>query len=165
MQILERELCEKTETTWEVMLGLNISPCPYLISLDSVENFLTGKVEIWGEWNGVVVVHGSLTLAKSVASHIFSPLEVEPTYSEQLDAMYELTSMMGRNILSVVPGPSHVSLPSVQPTTQHDLFVPRAEKVSAMTFVCQNQPLFLTLWNGKHEGKILRLEKNDDENE
>lgn len=146
MQFLEQEIFEVTETTWQAMLGLGIQPGILPTSIDPADRFWTGKVEISGAWNGVVVLHGSEQLAHSAASVIFGNGPLEVSAQEQKDAMYELTNVIAGNIKSLLPGPCQLALPQVMQTTPEGLDVAQAERVSELVFDCQDEPLFVSLW-------------------
>ena len=146
MQFLEQEILEITEATWQAMLGLDIQPRVLPASLDTGAGYLTGRVEISGAWNGVVLLHGSIQLAQAAASVIFSNSNGAVTEQDQMDAMYELTNIIGGNIKSLLPEPCQLSLPCVYGTTPEILEVPGAEQVSELVFDCQGQPLFVSVW-------------------
>ena len=146
MQFLEREISDITETTWQAMLGLELQTGTLPAAIDFDDGFLTGRVEISGAWNGLVVLHGSGQLAHSAASVIFSNGHSEVTVQDRRDAMYELTNVIAGNIKSLLPASCHLSLPQVMPTTPENLEITHAECVSELVFDCQNQPLFVSLW-------------------
>lgn len=146
MQFLEQEILEITETTWQAMVGLDIRPKTLPGIVEPMEEFLTGRVEISGAWNGAILLHGSSQLAGSAASVIFAHGGMDVTRQEALDAMYELTNIIGANIKSLLPEPSRLSLPLVEPTTPGSLHVEGARRVSELLFDCQRQPLFVTVW-------------------
>ena len=146
MQFLEQEISAITETTWQAMLGLNIRPRRFHAVLQPREGFLTGRVEISGAWNGVVLLHGSSQLARSAASEIFACEKFDVTQQDLMDAIYELTNIIGGNIKLLLPEPSQLSLPCVYGTTPEIVAVPGAEQVSDLVFDCQGQPLFVSVW-------------------
>jgi len=146
VQFLEQEIFEMTETTCQAMLGFDLQPGMFPAAIDLVDGFCTGKVEISGAWNGVVLLHGSGQLAHSAASVIFSNGPSEVTAQERKDAMYELTNVIANNIKALLPGPCHLSLPQVMQTTSERLEVAHAARVSELVFDCHNQPLYISLW-------------------
>lgn len=146
VQFLEKEILEITETTWQAMLGLDIQAGTWPATIDLADGFWTGKVEISGAWNGVVVLHGSGQLAHSAASVIFANGRSAVTAQDRSDAMYELTNVIAGNIKSLLPGPCQLSLPQVMQTAPEGLDVAHAERVSELVFDCQDQPLYVSLW-------------------
>lgn len=146
VQFLEQEILEITETTWQAMLGLDIQAGTLPATVDLANGWWTGKVEISGAWNGVVLLHGSRQLAHSAAAVIFANGQSKVTPQDRSDAMYELTNVIAGNIKSLLPGPCQLSLPQVMQTTPEGLNVAHAECVSELVFHCQDQPLFVSLW-------------------
>jgi len=146
MQFLEKEILEITETTWASMLGLDIRPREFTAGMGSVEEYLTGKIEITGAWTGAVLLHGSRELAAAAAAIIFSHELGGGTEQDSLDAMYELTNIIGGNIKSLLPEPCDLSLPSVEATTEDHLQLLGLEQISELVFDCQTQPLFVSVW-------------------
>jgi chemotaxis protein CheX len=150
VQFLEQEILEITETTWQAMLGLDLQAGTLPANIDWAHGFWTGKVEIFGAWNGVVLLHGSEQLTHSAAAVIFASGHSEITDQDRKDAMHELTNVIAGNIKSLLPGSCQLSLPQVMQTTPDGLNVAHAERVSALVFDCQAQPLLVSLW--KREG-------------
>ncbi len=146
MQFLEEEILEITEATWQSILGLDIRPRALPASMGLAAGYLTGKVEISGAWTGAVLLHGSRELAAAAASVIFSHEDGAGTEQDSLDAMYELTNIIGGNIKSLLPEPCQLSIPCVEPTTDEHLQIPGLERVSELVFDCQDQPLFVSVW-------------------
>jgi len=146
MQFLEEEILEITEVTWQSMLGLEIAPRVVPASMDSPEGYLTGKVEISGAWTGAVLLHGSRQLAEAAAAVIFSTEPGGGSEQDSLDAMYELTNIIGGNIKSLLPEPCQLSLPNVEATTEEHLQIPGMKRMSELVFDCQDQPLFVSVW-------------------
>jgi len=146
MQFLEEEILEITETTWQSLLGLEIHPCALPASMGPVDGYFTGKVEISGAWTGAVLLHGSRQLAQAAADMIFSHEPGGGSVQDSLDAMYELTNIIGGNIKSLLPEPCQLSLPTVEATTDDHLQVLGMERMSELVFDCQDQPLFVSVW-------------------
>ncbi len=146
MQFLEEEILEITEATWQSILGLDIRPRALPASMGPVEGYLTGKVEISGAWTGAVLLHGSRELAAAAASVIFSHESGGGSEQDSMDAMYELTNIIGGNIKSLLPEPCQLSIPCVEQTTEKHMQMSGLERVSELVFDCQDQPLFVSVW-------------------
>ena len=146
MKLLEQEVLEITETTWQALLGLDIQACILPETIDLDDGFWTGKVEISGAWNGFVLLHGSRQLTHSAASGIFASDDSELTAQDRMDAMYELTNVIAEHIKSLLPEPCQLSLPQVMQTTPEGLNMAHAERVSELVFDSPDQPLFVSLW-------------------
>ncbi len=146
MQFLEEEILEITEATWQSILGLDIRPRTLPASIDVTEGSLIGKVEVSGAWNGAVVLLGSRKLAQAAAAVIFAHESGEATDQDAVDAMYELTNIIGGNIKSLLPEPCQLSLPSVETMNDAEVQMPEMERVSEFMFDCQNEPLLVSVW-------------------
>ena len=146
MQFLEEEILEITETTWQAMLGLDIGPRALPATMGAVEGYFTGKVEITGAWTGAVLLHGSRQLAQAAAAVIFSHEAGGGSEQDSLDAMYELTNIIGGNIKSLLPEPCQLSLPIVEATTEEHLRVLEMVRMNELVFDCQGEPLFVSVW-------------------
>jgi chemotaxis protein CheX len=143
MQFLKEEIFEITETTWQSMLGLDIGPRALPATMGPVEGYFKGKVEISGAWTGAVLLHGSRQLAAAV---IFAHEPGGGPEQDSLDAMYGLTNIIGGNIKSLLPEPCQLSLPTVEATTEDHLRILGMERMSELVFDCQDQPLFVSVW-------------------
>ncbi len=110
-----------------------------------VEGYFTGKVEISGAWTGTVLLHGSRQLA-AAAAVIFSHEADGGPEQDSMDAMYELTNIIGGNIKSLLPEPCQLPIPTVEASTDELLRVLGMEQMSELVFDCQDQPLFVSVW-------------------
>ena len=146
MQFLEEEIIEITETTWQAMLGLDIHSKPGEAIPQEAEGLLTGRVEIHGAWDGVVLLHGSIDMARSAASIFFSLEASVVTEEDQIDAMYELSNIIAGNIKSLLPEPCQLSLPTVLKPECEKMAEDGATRLSAFTFDCQGQSVLVTVW-------------------
>ncbi len=146
MQFLEEEILEITEATWQSMLGLAIGPRALPATMGPVDGYFTGKVEISGAWTGAVLLHGSRQLAAAAAAVIFSHEADGGPEQDSMDAMYELTNIIGGNIKSLLPEPCQLSIPTVEASTDEHLRVLGMERMSELVFDCQDQPLFVSVW-------------------
>lgn len=146
MQFLEEEILEITETTWQSMLGLDIHLRALPAAMGPVEGYFTGKVEISGAWTGAVLLHGSRQLAEGAAAVIFPHEPAGGSEQDSLDAMYELTNIIGGNIKSFLPEPCQLSLPKVEATPDDHLQCLGMKRMSELVIDCQNQPLFVSVW-------------------
>ncbi len=146
MQFLEQEISEIAEATWQLMVGVEVRPGTRTATMAEPNEFVTGLVDITGAWNGVVSLHGSEPLVRVAAAVIFGKEERTVTGQDKLDAMYELTNIMGGNIKGLLPEPCQLSLPRVEEATVDCPDVRGAERLSHLAFNCQGQPMYLTLW-------------------
>ena len=146
MQFLEQEISEIAEATWQLMVGVDVRAGTGTATMVKSEEFVTGLVEITGAWNGVVSLHGAEPLVRAAAAVIFGKEEATVTRQDELDAMYELTNILGGNIKGLLPEPCQLSLPRVEEATADCPVVVGAERLSHLAFDCQGQPMYLTVW-------------------
>lgn len=146
MQFLEEEILEITETTWNAMLGIDIHPNAAYSKLPEDSEFLIGHVSISGAWDGEIRLQGTIALAQSAAATIFAMAPESVQNQDQVDAIYELTNIIGGNIKSLLPEPCQLSIPGVLSGTEWDSTVDGADKVSEVAFECDGQPLLVTVW-------------------
>ncbi len=113
MQFLEEEILEITETTWSAMMGLDILPNAAYPEPSGDENILIGQVNISGGWDGQVRLHATAALGRATSAKMFAITPESVQAQDQIDAIYELTNIIGGNIKSLLPEPCKLSLPTV----------------------------------------------------
>lgn len=145
-QFLEEEILEITEPTWQAMLGLDIYPRTVPASMGLVDGYFTGKVEISGAWTGAELLHGSRHIGPSCSRGVFSHEADGVSEQDFLDAKYELTIIMDGSIASLLPEPWQLSLVTVEAKTKEHFQILGMERMSELVFDCQDQPLFVSVW-------------------
>lgn len=145
MEFAEQDIFQLVESIWSSVLGLEVRHNAGEVTLEARERFLTGCVQITGDWEGAVVLHCSAELSRLVRSIMF---EVEPedgTADEAEDALGELTNMIAGNLKSLLPGICYLSLPIVVNGLDYRTIVPGSQLVSQVAFECQSQPFMVML--------------------
>jgi chemotaxis protein CheX len=140
MDLAEVDILTITNSVVTTMMGLDSfskAPHPLKGRLDHI----TGWVQIRGGWDGAVVVHTSLGLVTHAACQIFGVRPEDAAHADLLDALAEITNMIGGNIKSLVPGPSTLSLPSVTMGNAFDVRFFGRRLVSSVLTTCHAQPL------------------------
>jgi chemotaxis protein CheX len=106
------ELLEQiTQSVFSTMLATDLSRD------DALERdfnaSMTALVHIAGAWTGCVAVSLSEKSARAVGSQLLAiPIEeIQP--EDEVDCAAEVANMIGGNLKSVLPGPSHLSIPTV----------------------------------------------------
>jgi len=150
MQFIEKEICEYTESIWSSILSLKAIPCSNGNENSENDFSLAGCIQITGAWEGAVTIDFPMSLAKQVASIMFS-LDGNDVESELIqDALGELTNMTGGNIKSLLPEPCYLSLPAVA-FTDSNLRVPGSEMVTNVTFKCSGENFRVSLLKKTNE--------------
>jgi chemotaxis protein CheX len=105
----EQALRDFSENIWSTMLGLSLDGAP----ASEAEGYITGCVQITGDWQGAVTVELAEPLARRVAAALFAMEPAEVGESEVGDAVGELANMLGGNVKALMEGSCHLSLPAV----------------------------------------------------
>ena len=145
MEFAEQDIFQLVESIWSSVLGLEVRHNAGEVTLEARERFLTGCVQITGDWEGAVVLHCSAELSRLVRSIMF---EVEPedgTADEAEDALGELTNMIAGNLKSLLPGICYLSLPIVVNGLDYRTIVPGSQLVGQVAIECQSQPFMVML--------------------
>lgn len=144
MQFIEKEICEYTESIWSSILSLKAIPDSNGNGNSENDFALAGCVHITGAWEGTVTIDFPMSLAKQVASIMFSLNNGDVDKSLIQDALGELTNMTGGNIKSLLPEPCYLSLPAVA-FTDSNMRVPGSELVTNVTFKCSGENFRVSL--------------------
>src|ERR1017187_10478725 len=110
MLITEDTFYEIIQDTWTSTLGFHVDRSA------SKEYPAAGEftvcVKVSGAWDGEVRLHCPPPLARLIAAVIFQ-VEAEKAGSDEiLDALSELTHIVGGNLKALLPNPAILSLPS-----------------------------------------------------
>lgn len=127
-------------TVWQEVLGLPLEPCTPAPSCSGTPD-LSVCVHIAGAWNGAVLVWPNHQIALRAASLLFAISPSEVRHADIQDGMAELGNIVAGNLKSLLPGPSMLSLPTVTHGNQHEIFVRRTRLVADQAFLCEEQPL------------------------
>lgn len=144
MQFIEKEICDYTESIWQSILSLKAIPDSNSNGNSDNDFALAGCIHITGAWEGTVTIDFPMSLAKQVASIMFSLSDDEVDSSLIQDALGELTNMTGGNIKSLLPEPCYLSLPAVA-FTDSNMRVPGSEMVTNVMFKCSGENFRVSL--------------------
>jgi len=148
MTVCNSDILAVTQNVLETMLNMGVcegevaEPC-------SLEEHMTGCVQISGTWRGAVVIQTTEGFVRHAAREMFDIAESDVTAADMEDTLAEITNMIGGNIKSQVPSPSYLSLPSV--TTGHDFNfrLTGAEIVSQIPMNSHEHPLTVVICEAK----------------
>jgi CheY-specific phosphatase CheX len=97
------------QDTWTSTLGFQVDRA---VAVDSSgSEAFTVCVKITGAWDGEVRLHCSPPLARSIAAAIFQVEADNAENDEILDALSELTHIVGGNLKALLPHPSPFPFP------------------------------------------------------
>lgn len=141
---MERELIEQvTAAVWETSVGTSLVADPG--APEEVGGTVAGCVTITGEWTGAVFVHCLAPVAHRVARIAFSLPEGEPESELVHDAVGELANVIAGNLKAMLPGPGHLSIPTVVDGDDFRVSVPHARVVNRASFRAEEGGVSVTL--------------------
>ena len=133
-----------TKTIWMALVEQELSSLTDG-GADISGRFLTGCVQITGEWEGAIVLSCSLKLAVSTTAFMFDMATEEVTPEDLQDAVGELANMVGGSIKGLVPGPSRLSLPTVIDGSDYSTRIPGSEQLVRACLGSQGEPIVVTV--------------------
>lgn len=74
---------------------------------------VTASIGVAGAWNGLTVVRCGLPAASAIAGAMLDVDPVSANAEDCTDALGELVNILAGNVKSLLPQPSHLSLPQV----------------------------------------------------
>lgn len=119
-EISHSEMLKLTQNVWSVVLGQEILPADRDLMSDIAGDFVVGRVLIAGDWEGTVTLACSASMARHAAASMFGKTPAETEEGEILDALGELTNMVGGGYKTLLPGTCNLSVPKVQGVVAHD---------------------------------------------
>lgn len=134
-QTVSPEQIERLVTDiWEQTLRLPVQTGDVGGAVSASQRVMAAYVQISGGWNGAVVLTCTAELAATAAATMFSvpPDAVSPR--DELDALGELSNIIGGSIKALLPGPSHLSLPTVVGGESYAARVPGSRVLSRHHF-------------------------------
>ena len=133
-----------TQDVWASFLGVEIQQIGVDESLAGRPS-MVGAVRVTDAWFGAVVLEMTPGLSRQVAATMFESTPDVVTDAEVVDALGELTNMIGGNVKSLLPAPSQLSLPmvseSVWPTT-----VPGSVVICRIAFAVGADMVHVSVW-------------------
>jgi chemotaxis protein CheX len=147
--LAENDLFTIVQQVWASFLGgEEVADAELLIGSvgRASEVNLTGCVSISGEWTGSVLLTCSQEAAGVAAARMFMADLDQLSDEEIIDAMGELTNMVGGSIKAILPGPSQLSIPTVTSGRNFDTRVPSAQLAASVEISWCGTPLNVAVW-------------------
>jgi hypothetical protein len=143
MLVTEGTFFRIIQDTWTSILGFQVDRAA---SVDFSESgTFTVCVKITGAWDGEVRMHCPPSLARSIAAAIFQ-VEAENTGNDEiLDALSELTHIVGGNLKALLPHPVTLSLPSLPDLSDWGQTTPQWQMVCGLTLQSEGHSFLVTL--------------------
>ena len=139
------DVCVIVQDVWASFLDVHLAQVEVDDGALAGRPSVVGAVRVTDAWFGAVVVELTPSLARQVAATMFATVAEAVTDAEVVDALGELTNMVGGNVKSLLPAPSQLSLPmvsdSVWPTT-----VPGSVTVCRVAFAVGEDSVHIGVW-------------------
>ena len=142
MLVTEDAFYRIIEDTWSSTLGFQVSRIAD--GEVSAAGEFTVCVKITGAWDGEVRLHCAPALARLIAAAIFQVEADKAGDDEILDALSELTHIVGGNLKPFLPQPVHLSLPSLIDPADWALTTPQWQLVCRLTLETEGHPFVVT---------------------
>jgi len=143
MLITEGAFYRIIQDTWTSTLGFQVERAAW-VEFSAIGAF-TVCVKITGAWDGEVRLHCSAPLARSIAAAVFQVEADNAGSDEILDALSELTHIIGGNLKALLPHPVTLSLPSLPDPTNWAQTTPQWQMVCRLPLLSEGYPFLVTL--------------------
>lgn len=122
------------QSIFSTMLNMNVTRVEQNFS--RADDSLAVTIQITGKWIGSVVLDLSPEAARASAAAMFQSPSEEIAQGDEHEVAVELVNMIGGNLKSLLPGPSHLSLPTVVSGRDFGLRVHDAELIEDVALGC-----------------------------
>jgi chemotaxis protein CheX len=139
------DVCIIAQDVWVSFLNAQINRIAVDDTALSGRSSVVGAVRVTDAWFGAVVLELTPILARQVAATMFGTTADVVTDAEIVDALGELTNMIGGNIKSLLPAPSQLSLPMVSPSVWPTT-VPGSVAVCRVAFAIGADTVHVSVW-------------------
>ncbi len=139
------DVCIIAADVWASFLNVHIDQVVVDDSALSGRSSVVGAVRVTDAWFGAVVLELTPGLARNVAGTMFATDPAYVTDAEVVDALGELTNMIGGNVKSLLPAPSQLSLPMVSASVWSTT-VPGAVPVCKVAFAVGHELVHISVW-------------------
>lgn len=147
MTVTATSIEEVVHDVWSTYAETSLHPAvPPAEEPRSALDMVTGRIFVTGAWTGSIEVEASRELATDAAARMLG-IELDTvSFADVKDALGELTNIIGGNIKSMLPGPSHLSLPAVWEGSAPRIRRQHEQKVDGATLVSGDERLSVTVW-------------------
>lgn len=130
---------------WEQILRLPVTTGDTGGSVETSHRQMAAYVQISGAWDGTVALHCTQDLAATVAATMFNVSRADVIARDELDALGELANMIGGNLKPLLPGPSHLSLPTVVGGASYAARVPGSRVIGRHHYETAGHPFSICM--------------------
>lgn len=148
----QEELARLTREIWTEMLGIQVD-ADMNVPRSNRGSVMQAWIRISGGWEGVILLECSVNLARKAAANFFSSAEREVSCEQMKDAVGELANMTAGSLKPLVPGPIHMSLPSVVQENDCKLRIQEANLAAEMRFSSAGEALVVSVFRSNRGSK------------
>lgn len=109
---------------------------------------VTASVGVAGAWNGLAVLRCGLPAAGAIAGAMLDVDPVSASPEDCIDALGELVNILAGNVKSLLPKPSHLSLPQVV-LGRAKIVWPGTSPLLTLRVTVNAEPTVLTILHGE----------------
>ena len=110
---------------------------------------LLASIQIAGEWTGGIVISLSPEMARASAAALLAAPANDVSESDMKDVAAELVNMIGGNVKALLPGPSHLSLPTIVSGHDFGLQMHHAQLIDDVVLAAETGALRVRLFAKK----------------
>ena len=141
---------ELSESVWAQTLGMDLVPSSEhepICESGSVE----GRVRIYGEWEGQLVLQCSTELARRAAQVMFGRDNAADNPQDVEDAVGKLTNIIGGNLKALVANDGcSLSLPEVTERADYRFDPAESRLLIRQVFASEGEPVVVSLLKTEH---------------
>jgi CheY-specific phosphatase CheX len=140
-----KDLPAAVELIWKSMVGAPLTRSETRTPSDDQELWVSGVVQILGEWNGAIRLDCSWELAQAVTARMYGIEIAEVTPEVACDTVAELANVVAGMVKPLLGSRSHHSLPTVVRGRGYDFSVPHGRSFEQCGFDCETNYFSVTI--------------------
>lgn len=133
------EIIQITQNIWTSVLGMEIAVSGRENTDEATFRTVAGCVQMHGGSDLSVVVRCTSRLARQAAAAMLCVEPDEPSTDEVLDALGELTNLIGGGLKNRIEGPTSLSVPAVAEGSEMSIRPAGAHLLHLVSFDCQGE--------------------------
>jgi len=140
-----KDIPSAIEMIWSSMVGAPITPSNPRTPNDDEKTWISGVVQILGEWNGAVRLDCEWDLARNVTARMYGIDPAQVTNEAACDAIAELANVVAGMVKPLLGTRSHHSLPTVVCGHGYEFTVPHGRSFAQCGFDCEANYFSVTI--------------------
>ncbi|HYD16557.1 MAG TPA: chemotaxis protein CheX [Candidatus Nanoarchaeia archaeon] len=156
MKITREDVVQLAEEIWSTMLNISLQPASTPFNPLAGQRLVGACVQIMGAWEGAVRLDCTQDLAVQAACGFMGVPATEVSMEQVRDAVGEVANMTAGSVKVLVPGPCHLSLPSVVDGTDYELSIRNGVPVCVVEFGSGSAQLRVSIVKAERGTESLR---------